>query len=269
MIPFVMSENKEIIPIFYDNSSKKSILTSWSVKEYEEAGADCPESIVKISEDEKFEKVFVVSSNFHTFIPLWTNLKAIKCQLVFGLEILMTRDSDDHSEESLLSNYKIIAIAKNEKGRSDLFKLYSAWKTRPENKYYEYRMDERQLLDNMTNNVIIAYPFFNSPIATNLLVHSSNIVAKTLPDTILFREVNTEHPHEELINRVLDRFNSDGKYKEVFTKSIYCKNRKDFNKLTVYKTIINNDGNYNRPEMPYWCSDAFSFEAWKELQVKS
>lgn len=260
--------SNDVLGVFYDNSSGKSILTSWSPKEVEDAGDGCPVSIVKLAKDEGLGQVFVVSTNFWTFFPLLENCKKEGIKLTFGLEILMTKDADDHSEESIFSNYNVIVAAKNSQGRIDLMKMYSAWKTRKENKYYKYRFDERQLLPLLTPNLTLCYPFFGSPLAKNLLIHKANIVPNIPDGTVLFREVNSEHPQEELINSMLDRFNGEKKYREQKVKTIFYKDRKDFKKLTVFRTVLSGEGNWNSPGMDFFCSDAFCYESLKELNGK-
>ncbi|MDZ4786945.1 MAG: PHP domain-containing protein [bacterium] len=260
--------SEEVLGVFYENGSGKSILTNWSLKEVEDAGDGCPVSLVQLAKEEGLKEILVISSNFRTFIPLLENMDKIGVKLTFGLEILMTKDADDHSDISRWSNYKVIVIAKNSKGRLDLFKIFSAWKTRKENKYYDFRFDEKQLLPLLTQNLQLVYPFFNSPIAKNLLVHNSNIVPNPPPDTILFREVDSEHPHEDIINSTLNRYNGDKRFREIRVKSIYYKNREDFKKLLVFKTILSGDGNFSAPEMSYCCSDAFCYESLKEVNKK-
>lgn len=56
-----------ILPIFYCNSSSKSILTSWLPSECSEGGA---KSIIQLTKEAGLKKVMVISNNFHNFVEL-------------------------------------------------------------------------------------------------------------------------------------------------------------------------------------------------------
>ena len=126
-----------IIPLFYDHSSGKSILTYWKENECIEGG---PQSIIKLAKESDLTEVFGISNNFHTFFEAFKNLKEKKINFRFGLSLIMCADTKDKNEESLKTNHKIIIWAKNAHGYKDLIKIYSACHANPENKYY-YKYD--------------------------------------------------------------------------------------------------------------------------------
>lgn len=247
---------------FFSDDSGRSVLNTWKKKECVEGGS---KSIITIAKDLGLQKFIYISPNFHSFVQCMKNAEEENLQMVFGLEVLMCADRHVHSEESVATNHKVILFMKNSAGYKDLIKLYSAWKTEKENKYYKYRFDFKGLKQHFTQNMILAIPFFNSFLYTNTFIHGANIVPDySTEELVLMREIGSEHPHEYLTNLAIDNFNKDRKYKEINTKTAFCENRADFDALTVFRTI-HEKTEYHKPELPFFCSDAFCVESYKEL----
>ncbi len=127
---------KQIIPIFYDHTSQRSILTPWLSSE---TTPDGPQSFLKLAKDAGLKEVYFVSKNFYSFIETWRNAQKLELKLIFGLELLICRDSTEKSEESTNDESKVIIWIRNGEGYKDLIKIYSAIYTNKENKYYHFR----------------------------------------------------------------------------------------------------------------------------------
>lgn len=253
------------LPIFYSDSCGRAINTWAEEKDYKPGS---PKSILTLCKEANLKQCFFVSNSFYDFTLALKLTEKADIQLIFGLELLMCPDRKDHSELSAKQNHRVIVFGKNGQSYYDLIKLYSAFKTDKEAKYYKYRCDDEILNKYWTDNLILTLPFFDNFIAQNLLKHNCNIVPKfPTDDIVIFREVNTEHPHEFLINQGLNEFNKDKKYQEVQVKSIYYENREDIDAYVVYRGIQNR-ANFHEPEVPYLCSNAFCFEDWKDLAQK-
>ena len=252
----------DILPIFYCNSSSKSILTSWLPSECSEGGA---KSIIALAKEAKLQKVMVISNNFHNFVELSNNCKANDLQLIFGLEILMCPNNLDHTEDSIKSNFKVIVFMKNGQGYYDLIKLFSGFRACKEAKYYDYRCDFATLKKYWTDNLILSHPFFDNFLAVNTLIHGANIIPD-FPDMeqTFFIEQETEHPHEELISRAVYNFTKGKEVQVLPCKSIYYDRKSDAKAWITYRAILNR-GTFSNPGLEYCCSDTFSFEKWKEL----
>jgi DNA polymerase III alpha subunit len=247
-----------IIPIFYDHSSYKSILT------FDDEIENGPDNILEICKSNNIKQCYFASNNFHTFLTAWKAAKKKGIQLIFGLEIWMCNDSKVHDEQSPKSNNKIIVFQKNSDGYTDLIKLYTALHTNIENKYHKYRLDYQQLKKYWTDNLILTIPFFDSFVAKNLLQFESSIVPDFPIKPVIMREVDSGLPFDILIGKALDEFNKNKEYEEIKVKTIFYKDRKDVPAWIVYRSI-GLHSNFSAPEMDYCCSNNFCFESFKEL----
>lgn len=257
-----MSNNQQVIALFYDDSSARAINTWVDPKDEKPNG---PASIVRLCKEAGLNKCVFISSAWYSFISALKLCEKENIQLIFGLEILMCPDRHEKSDESVKQNHKIIVFAKNSAAYKDLIKLYSSFKTDKEAKYYEYRCDDKLLNEYWTDNLSLALPFFSSFVAKNLLTHGANIIPKfPTKELTIFREVETDHPHENLINYALDNFCANEDYEQVKCKSVFYEKKEDIQSATVFRGI-HNKSTYHTPNLDYFCSDAFNFSAWREL----
>ncbi len=253
----------EILPIFYCNSSTKSILTSWLPSE---CGAGGAKSIIGLCKEAKLDKALVVSNNFHNFIELSNNFKKENIQLIFGLEILMCADNQVKTEDSVKGNFKVIVILKNSEAYFDAIKLYTGFKADKNAKYYEYRCDFATLKKFWTPNLILLHPFFNSWLSVNNLRHNANIVPD-FPEgstQIYLQEINPQHPHEEIINVALDGYLEGKTHERILSKTIFYDRYTDVTPWITYRAILNR-ATFSAPEMDYCCSNTFCFEDWLKI----
>ena len=257
-----MTKNNNIIPLFYDQSSFKSILTFAKEKDCIKGG---PSSIVSICKEHGIKKCVNISKNFSTFIDAWKNLKSIGTDLIFGVEFVMCDDAKEHSDASRNNEHKIIIMMKNKEGYQDLLKIYTACHTDPENKYYVQRFDYKQLRKLWTENLIMVLPFFDSFVGKNLLSYGAAIVPDiSFAKPVIFREMGCDLPFVPLIDAALDNFNKDGNLEEFQTKTIYYKDRADFRAYSVYRAIMNKEL-HTKPNIEHFGSLDFCFESYLEL----
>lgn len=250
----------QIIPLFYDQSSFKSILT-FEAKEK----ATGPRSIVALCKENNIKNCVAISKNFSTFLDAWKNLKAIDVKLIWGIEFIFCDDAKIHTDESRNNEHKVIVMMKNKNGYEDLLKIYTACHANPDNKYYVQRFDFKQLKSLWTDNLILALPFFDSFIARNLLSYGSAIVPDfSFAKPVFFREIGSNLPFEDLINEAIDRYIKDSKSEVFDSKTIYYKDRADFRAYSVYRGIMNKEL-HTKPNMEHFGSQEFCFESWKEL----
>jgi DNA polymerase III alpha subunit len=252
-----------IIPIFYDHSSGRSILrfADSEDKNNLEAG---PTNILKLAKKHNLKKIYFVSDCFHTFVETFKLCKKAGVQLVFGLEITMCPAIKEKSDESVKNHHKIIVFGKNSQSYKDLIKLYSSYKTNPEAKYYVYRCDDEILKTHWTDNLVLALPFFSSAIARNTLIYGANIIPNYPVDPVIMREMGSNHIHEGIINFVLDKYNKNQKLEEIKTKTIYYENRKDSKPWIIFRSIYEKT-DFSSPGLDFCCSDEFCFESYLEL----
>lgn len=253
-----------IIPIFYDTSSRKSILTLEAPKDVKENG---PQSIIKLCKDNRIDMIINVSTNFHNFVNGYKECKKENIQYIFGLELWVC-DDPTLKEEAEKNESKIVVMIKNEAGYKDLIKLYSATFTNKSNKYFKFRASWKILKEMWSDNLLLCIPFFDSFLHRNKLTFAKIMPEfPTAPENIWFwREVNSGLPFEPLINDAIDNFNADKQYNEIQTKTIYYQDSADLivKAFIIYKSIMQRS-NFFKPEFDHFCSKNFSFGNYLEV----
>ncbi len=249
------------IALFYDHSTRRSLLTYWSEKETKPGG---PQSIISLCKKAGLKQCFGVSNNFHTFMEAWKGLKEAGIQFCFGLELVMVQDAKIRTDETLRQEHKIIIFARNAAGYKDLIKIYSACHSDEDNFYYLQRFDYKQLKPLWTDNLMLVMPFWDGFLHKNTLVYGANIIPDLPVKPTLFREIASEVPFARYIDRAVDRFNIAKDHEEIKIKTIYYEKRADFEAYTVFRSIQNR-GTFNCPNINFMCSPQFCFESWEEL----
>ena len=253
-------ESKNIIPIFYEHSSLKSILVPWNPSETTEGG---PVSIFTLAQEAKLNHVHIVSNHFYNFVEMQKTGDKLGIPIRFGIEMWVT-DNIENSEQSTANESKVIIWMKNPAAYKDLIKLYSAVYTNPAHKYYHYRGSWGILKKYWTENLSLTLPFFDSFIHRNLLNYNSSIIPDLPCNPIIQREIDSDIPFAGLINFALDEYNKNGEYEEIKTKTIMYNTYEDVKPYIVYRAI-GTRGNYGAPNLDYMCSNKFCFENWKEI----
>lgn len=253
----------EIIPLFYDQSSFKSILTLEKPRKTLDPSAS--DSIVEICKENGLKKCVFISKNFSTFIDGWKNLRDVGIEPIFGVEFVMCDDAAVHTDESRANEHKVIILMKNKDAYRPLLNIYTACNANINNKYYVQRFDYKQLKPLWSDNLLLAIPFFDGFIGKNLLSYGAAIVPDlSFTKPVLFREVGSGLPFEHLIGAAFDRYNKDGALQQFDTKTIYYKKRKDFRAYSVYRGIMNREL-HSKPNMEHFGSREFCFESYKDL----
>lgn len=249
----------EILPIFYDHSSHKSLLTPWTADDVKPNG---PQSFLKLAKDAGHKKVYFVSTNFYSFIEAWKNANKMDLELVFGLELWVCKDAHEKSEASTQDESKAIIWIKNGDGYKDAIKIYSEIYTDAENKYYHMRGSWKNLRDNWTDNLSLSIPFFDGFLHRNVLNHGSQIVPDLPCIPYFHREIDSGLPFARIIDEAIDGYGTNGL--EIKTKTIYYEKVSDFKAWQVYRSIgLHSD--FGKPEMQFCCSDNFSWEGYNKL----
>lgn len=249
-----------ILPIFYDHSSSRSLLTYWKDKDLTDKG---PRSIVKLCKENGLKSCFGVSTTFLTFPEAQTNLSKEGIDFTFGLELWVCNEPESLTPASQLSESKIIIRADNSQGYFDLKTIYSKVYTNPANFYHRHRSSFTEIKSLWTPNLTLILPFFDSFIHQNTLSLAS-IVPELPSPPLIFREVDSGLPFAPLIDAALDAFNEGGKYPEQRVKTIYYPTKAHFKAWQVFR-CIKNRSSFQKPQLEFCCSDNFSFEDWKRL----
>lgn len=253
----------EVLPVFYDHSSRRSLLTYWGAKDVTPEG---PQSIIELCKKASLKRCFGVSTNFHTFLEAWKGCKEAGIQFCYGLELTLCDDAAVHAEESLRTEHKVLVFMRNSAAYEDLIRLYTAVHANQANRYYVQRADCRLLAQYWTANLELVLPFFDSFIHANTLRYGANIVPSFPVKPVIFREVNSGLPFASLIDAALDRYNGDRSHEEVRVKTVYYDRYADFEPY-IAERARHKRASFNKPNLDFMCSPRFCFEEWEALRA--
>lgn len=241
-----------MIPLFKtDSSIGKSILTTKDPKKCKEGG---PDSIFQIAEENNLKQLVLVEDSMIGFLECFNKCKAKGIQLIFGLRVKV--ESGD----------KIIIFAKNDEGCKLLNKIYS--NAFGENKgllSYEY------LKKVWSNDLTLSIPFYDSFIFHNLMYFEQCIPDFSFVKPTIFIE-NNGLPFDVMIYSEAMKFAERNGLKTIPVKSIYYKNKDDFDAYVTYKCVCNRRMGRARtlgaPGFDYLASRNFCWESYLEQSKK-
>lgn len=243
-----------MIPLFKSHFSMgKSILTLSEPEKQKDGG---PDSIISIAIENGLKQIFLVEDSLTGFLTAFKNCKKFNIQLKFGLRIQVCNNYE--SVES--STHRLILFALNDSGFKDINKIYTFANTEKEGV-----ISNSDLVERLTDNILIAVPFYDSYIWKNKYTFS-NCMPDFLDgeDVIYFVEDN-KLPFDKITSDFIkSKFGSS----IVDSKSIYYKNRDDFHAWVTYKIACNRNMGKNQslsaPELNGCGSKEFCFQSWKE-----
>lgn len=248
-----------MLPLFKSHYSiGKSILTLKDPSKCTKNGSD---SVFKIAVENNLDKIILVEDSLVGFFEAYRMSKQLGIQLIFGLRLSM-RNSDQ--DEDVSSDHKIVIFSKNNEGCKLLNKIYSKAFTSFDG-FLTY-----ESLKEMWNEDCLkfAVPFYDSFIHVNNFGFGNTVPEIKFFNPTFFLEDNGLAFDSLLADLVKDKANNIYNSPIQKVKSIYYKDKKDVESLMTYKIICNRSfgkaRSLSRPELPHFCSDQFSFEAWKE-----
>lgn len=243
-----------MIPLFKSHFSfGRSILT---LNEPEKQKQDGPDSIISIALDNGLKEIYLVEDSLTGFLTAFKNCQKHNIQLKFGLRMQICNSYE--SADS--STHRLVLFALNDSGFKDINKIYTFANTEKESV-----ISNSDLVQRLTDNILIAVPFYDSYIWKNKYTFS-NCMPDFLDnkDVIYFAEDN-KLPFDKITG---DFLRSRFKEKVVEAKSIYYKNREDFPAWVTYKIACNRNMGKNQslsaPELSGCGSKDFCFQSWKE-----
>jgi len=243
------------VPLWTSHYSGRSILTL--DKESPEIG---PRSILDICKKNDIKDVYLVESVMTGFLEAYTNCKELDLNLRFGLKLIITDDASG-KEESLKNESKIILFIKNSKGYKDLIKIW-AW-ANENGFYYVPRIDWKNFNKLTTNNLIVAFPFYDSFVAKNTMTFAEIIPSLSGRHHTFFVEEN-DMPFDQIIKEALEFYcSADHGCTLTQAQSIYYENPESFKAYQTFRCILNKS-KLSKPELSYMSSNTFNFQRWKE-----
>jgi DNA polymerase III alpha subunit len=234
----------------------KSILTLDHPSEVKEGGAD---SIIAIAKENNLPAIFLVEDSMIGFLEAHQKCKEHNIQLVFGLRISCCNNVSDEDKKS--SEHKIVLFAKNDAGVKDLTRIFSIT-----NQNHNGFVDSITLHEKWTENLMLCVPFYDSFIYNNNFKGKQCLPNFSFTKVIYFVEDN-DLPFDHILKSKVEKWISFQGGEIQKTKSIYYKNRKDFEAWQTYKCLCNRafgkEQSLSSPNLEHCGSDSFSWEAFK------
>jgi DNA polymerase III alpha subunit len=247
-----------MLPLFKSHFSiGKSILTLDDPKKVTEGGSD---SVFKIAKDNGLKQVILVEDSLIGFFEAYKRSKEMGIQLIFGLRLSMRNSALPEDEGS---QHKVIIFAKDYIGCKLLNKIYS--KAFCTNSGFLSYSDLKELWNEAS--LKLAIPFYDSFIYINNLSFGNAVPDLSFTKATLFYEDNAL-ALDYILQEKVKEFSTNNDLSMVKVRSIYYNKKSDVKAFMAYKIICNRsfgkDRSLEKPELPHFCSDKFSFEAWKE-----
>ena len=236
-----------MIPLFKSHYSiGKSILTLKNPEKAEEGG---PDSIFSIAQEHELKQVCLVEDSLVGFLEAKKTCEEVGINLYFGLRIEIENGS----------LYKVIIFAKNSEGVKDLNSIYS-------NKFCsedKFSIDSLKLL--WTDNLLLVIPFYDSFIFNNTLSFTGCMPVFNFTNPSFFIE-NNGLPFDHIVRKKVTDYCESNSYETLEAKSIYYKNKSDFDAWLTYKIATNRRFGKNQslycPNFDHLGSDEFCFESY-------
>lgn len=245
---------KKILPLFKSHYSMpgKSILTL-----EDESETDGPDSIFQICNENEIDDLYLVEDSMSGFLAAYEGAAKNKLNLRFGLRISCVEDLSNEDKNF----HRIILFAKNSEGCHKLIKIFSDAATKFGKAYPS--VDCKYLKQEWSKDLQLAIPYYDSYLYKNLLTLNTFIPDFSFSEPVYLKESNGL-PFEFIIDDGLKNLGCE----TLAAKSIYYKDRTDFEAWQTFKLITNRKGYGNPslmgPNMDHCCSDEFSFESWNE-----
>lgn len=255
-----------MIPLFKSSSGSllRSILTLDLPSD--DSDPDLPDSILQIAKDNNLKEICIVDDSISSFLQANINCRKAGIKLVFGLRMSFVNDSSDKTDASFETLHKNIIFVKNREGYKRLIKLST--KAAFDNYYKGSRLsysDLHALWDD--NDLLLAIPFYDSFIHKNALTNSLCVPDFQDVKPIVFLESN-DLPFDSLISEAAIKFAQTNDLKMENVKSIYYKNREDFDAYLTLKCLNRKQFGAGRtldnPDFEHMSSREFSWESYLE-----
>jgi len=222
---------------------------------------DGPDSIISIALDNGLKEIFMVEDSFTGFLTAYKNCLKHKISLKFGLRITVCNNYESVAE----SSHKVVLFALNDAGFKQINKIFTFSHTEKDSV-----ISSSDLSSRLSEDIHVAIPFYDSYVWNNWHKFSTCIpdFLKSLTEYTYFFEDNGLPFDRHMKDRV-STFCSAGKgIQMVKAKSIYYKNRDDYDAWVTYKIACNRKmGKFqtlSSPDLTYCGSKEFCFESWKE-----
>ena len=245
-----------MIPIFKSHYSYgRSILTIEDEKEIKDGQ---PVSIVAICATHNLKEVYLAETSMGGFYKSHKVFAKNNINLRFGYQVVCCRDIYDKTEESKLTESKVIVWLRDGGGYADLCRFYTKCNT--DGFYYTGRCDYKMLEDLSPDLLEVSIPFYDSFIHNNIL-ESHRCTPEFGNRQLSFHIEDHNLPFDPIIKNGVLKYIGGSAHKIIDSHSVYYYNNDDINAYQVFR-CINNRSKFTKPDLNHFGSDEFSFESY-------
>ena len=249
----------EVTPIFStEYSIGKSIISCDS--EYEIKPHKSP-SIFAIAKTHNLKQMVIVDNSVSGYRKMYKEFhdNVPDTHFIFGVKITLCADINDKTPESRRTENDVIVFFRNSQAYEDAIPLISL--SGCAGRYEgQKRVDWKSLHEKWTPNLEMAIPFYSSFLSRNLLNYNHS----ALPD---FRDLkptfyieNHSHPFDSMIESAVENYCEAHGFPVFHSHQVYYYKNADI-KAAITARCIQNRSTWQKPEIGFFCSDEFSFEA--------
>lgn len=254
----------QVLPLFKSSSSLlRSTLTLDNPKD--NTDADLPDSVFKIAIDNGLKEIILLEDSMSSFLQFNLTANELGIKPIFGYRVTFVADSKDKSEASWISAHKNVIFPRNKTGYKQLIKI--ATLAGYDNHYKEARLSYDDLHGLWTEDLALVIPFYDSFLHKNLLTNSLCVPDYRGIKPTVFIECN-DLPFDYLIEEAALAYAKANYLPVSKTKSIYYKNREDFDAYLTLKCLnrkqFGSGRTLDNPDMEHMSSREFCWESYLE-----
>jgi DNA polymerase III alpha subunit len=233
----------------------KSILTLNHPDKQKDGG---PQSVFSICDSS--DEIILVEDSLVGFLQAQKTAESLNKKIIFGLRVSCSHE--DFSKESKDCVHKIIIFAKTDSGCKLLNKIYSEAFCNNEGVVNLPKLKS----DWNEDHLMMAVPFYDSFVFMNNFHFCNCIPDFSFAQPTFLIEENDLPFDQDLKQKVLD-YCSKNSYDHELSKSIYYKNRSDFEAYQTYKCICSKkfkQRTLHVPNFDHLASPEFCYESYLE-----
>ena len=242
-----------MIPLFKSHFSMgRSILT---ISDLEKQKKDGPDNIISIVKENGLKELYLVEDSLTGFLTAFKLCQKNDIHLKFGLRISIC----NNYESVDTSKSKVVLFALNDKGFKDINKIYTFANTEKDSVISADDLKQR-----LTEDILLCFPFYDSYVWNNYHYFSNCIPSALDTENAVYFIEDNKLPFDNIITNLIKVKNVNMQ----MAKSIYYKNREDYEAWVTYKIACNRNMGKNQslsaPELSGCASREFCFQSWKE-----
>lgn len=226
---------------------------------------DLPDNILDIIAEKNIKEVVLIEDSISSYMQANLACQKEGVKLIFGLRTTFVEDSKNKTESSWASAHKNVIFPKNKQGYKQLIKISTL--AAYDNFYKEPRLSYEDLHNFWTDDLALSIPFYDSFLHKNLLASGLCVPDyRGIKPTVFIERNNL--PWDWMVEEAAVNFAKTNGLETVLAKSIYYKDRKDFDAYLTLKCLNRKQFGSGRtldaPDFEHMSSREFCWESYLE-----